>query len=410
MVLRSPGTNKRLLRTETQFVRWLQTRMPRGTRGLKLGIGDDAAVVRPSAGCDLVLKSDMSIEDVHFSLALHPAASVGHRALARPLSDIAAMGGIPKFVLVSLALSDRTKTSWIKGFYNGLSATARRFGVSLVGGDTARARGHVYIDVIAIGEVLHGRAVARSGARPGDQIYVSGRLGVSALGLHLLKSRLSDSARSSHGGRLSHREKKSPASLETGGTGIELQSSGAARAVQHHLYPEPRCALGRFLADHRLASAMIDISDGLSTDLNHLCTSSGTGAYVWANLIPGPEMRTAAGRGPTQPIPQADPSTGNTNTAIFPADSLELALHGGEDYELLFTVRKRKLSQVPGDFEGLPLHRIGEIHRSKDVRLVYPDGRRLTLHPGGYDHFRRDHGSQDKGEAGSKRLTNVQNH
>src|SRR5207245_10064512 len=129
------------------------------------------------------------------------------------------------------------------------------------------------------------------------------------------------------------------------------------------------CTPGFVLAEYCLASAMIDISDGLSTDLNLLCTSSCTGANVWANLIPGPEMRTAAGRGPTQPIPQADLSTGNTDAAIFPADSLELALHGGEDYELLFTVRKRKVSQVPGDFEGLPLHRIGEIHRSKGVRV-----------------------------------------
>jgi thiamine-monophosphate kinase len=395
MVSKSPPTTERLFRTETQFVRWLQTRMPSKTPGLKLGIGDDAAVVRPSAGYDLVLKSDMSIEDVHFSLALHPAAAVGHRALARPLSDIAAMGGTPKFVLVSLALSSRTKSSWIEGFYSGLSATARRFGISLVGGDTARAQGHVYIDVIAIGEVLHGRAVPRSGARPGDQIYVSGRLGVSALGLHLLKSRHSDSARlshrdrSSHHDRLCHHEKKSPASLGTSGTGIASQSGAAARAVQHHLYPEPRCALGRFLADHRLASAMIDISDGLSTDLNHLCASSGAGARVWANLIPGPEMRTAAGRGLTQRSPQADPSTGNADAAVLPASSLELALHGGEDYELLFTVPKGKLSQITRDFEGLPLNRIGEMHRSKEVRLIYPDGQQLTLHPAGYDHFRR---------------------
>src|SRR5207249_2305727 len=157
--------------------------------GLKLGIGDDAAVVQPAAGHDLILKSDMSIEDVHFRLSLHPAKSVGHRALARALSDVAAMGGTPKYVLVSLALSSRVDRSWIEGFYGGLSRIAGRFGVILVGGDTARNAGRVYIDVIVIGEVIRGRAIPRSGARPGDQIYVSGSLGMSALGLNLIRSK-----------------------------------------------------------------------------------------------------------------------------------------------------------------------------------------------------------------------------
>ena len=137
--------------------------------------------------------------------------------------------------------------------------------------------------------------------------------------------------------------------------------------MRAHLYPEPRCALGRYLSRKRLASALIDVSDGLSTDLAHLCESSGVGARVWADLIPGPEFPT--GRGPR------------------PADSLDLALHGGEDYELLFTVPPGKTGEVPVRFRDLPLNRIGEICRSKGVALVRPDGAVMSLGPGGYDHF-----------------------
>jgi len=386
---RSPSKASRLFRTEAEFVRLLQTKTPSRARGLKLGIGDDAAVVRPSPGHDLILKSDMSIEDVHFSLTLHPAASVGQRALARSLSDIAAMGGTPKYVLVSLALSTCTESSWIRGFYDGLSAMARRLGVTVVGGDTARNPGRVYIDVVAAGEVRRGRAIPRSGARPGDQIYVSGSLGASALGLHLLKSKLSVFA--------PHGRKKGTLALPTHRREPSSRSSAAARALQRHLYPEPRCALGRLLADHRLASAMIDISDGLSTDLDHLCTASGAGARIWATLIPREKAQTTSWDRPKQASRQAHqrsdkPEAFIAPEIIAPESSLELALHGGEDYELLFTVPKRKVSRLPRDFQGLRLHRIGEIVRSNDVRLVYRDGRELPLPPKGYDHFRSDKG------------------
>ena len=325
-----------MFRTETEFVSWLRAQVPSGARGLELGIGDDGAIVEVRRGHKLVLKADMSIEGVHFTQRVHPPRSVGHRALARSLSDVAAMGGTPKFALTSLAISKAATRAWLRELYAGILALAKRFAVVLVGGDTAVVAGKTMLDVMVAGEVERGMELRRSGASPGDQIYVSGRLGLSALGLRLLES----------------------------GRRPSLQDSGAIRA---HLYPEPRCALGRYLSRKRLASALIDISDGLSTDLAHLCESSGVGARVWADLIPGPEFPT--GRGPR------------------PADSLDLALHGGEDYELLFTVPPGKAGEVPVRLRGLPLNRIGEICRSKGVALVRPDGAVMSLGPGGYDHF-----------------------
>ena len=325
-----------MFRTEAEFVSWLRARVPGSARGLGLGIGDDGAIVEVRRGHKLVLEADMSIEGVHFTRRVHPPRSVGHRALARSLSDVAAMGGTPRFALISLAISKAATRAWLRELYAGILALAKRFAVILVGGDTAVVAGKTMLDVMVAGEVERGMELRRSGARPGDQIYVSGRLGLSALGLRLLESR----------------ERPSP------------QDSGAIRS---HLYPEPRCALGLYLSRQRLASALIDISDGLSTDLGHLCESSGVGARVWADLIPGPEFPT--GRGPR------------------PADSLSLALHGGEDYELLFTVPPGKTGQVPVRFRDLPLHRIGEIRRSKGMALVRPDGTVTRLWPGGYDHF-----------------------
>ncbi|PYV26034.1 MAG: thiamine-phosphate kinase [Acidobacteria bacterium] len=321
-------------RAETEFVGWLRARVSSTVPRLKLGIGDDAAIVEVTQGRELVLKADMSIEGVHFTRRLHPARSVGHRALVRSLSDVAAMGGAPKFALVSLVISKATTRAWLREFYDGMLALAERFGTTLVGGDTAVAAGKTLIDVMIVGEAERGRALRRSGARPDDRIYVSGRLGLSALGLRLLRS----------GGGRAHQA-----------------------AIRAHLYPEPRCALGRYLSRKRLASAAIDVSDGLSTDLAHLCEASGLGACVWSDRLPTPELASAL-----------QPSA---------SDSLDLALNGGEDYELLFTVPPGKAAQVPARLQGLPLSWIGQIRRSKGVVLVRPDGKRSTLRPAGYNHF-----------------------
>jgi thiamine-monophosphate kinase len=248
------------------------------------------------------------------------------------------MGGVPRYVLVSLAISKEVKRDWVSGFYRGMLALGRRFDVRLVGGDTALVPGRTFIDVLVAGEVPRGKALRRSGARTGDQIFVSGRLGLSALGLRLLQSKRG---------------------------GSRLPAKAVAReAVYAHLYPEPQCALGRFLSERRMASALMDLSDGLSTDLSRLCAASGVGARLWAAKIPGPNLPEAA-------------------------DSLQLALHGGEDYQLLFTVPPRKASRLPLKFQGRPLYHVGEIEASKAIKLAMPEGNVQTLEPAGWDCFRR---------------------
>jgi len=354
-----------MFRTENEFVGWLQallasrkmgrTGPTRRQGGVKLGIGDDAALVAVRTGFELILTTDMSIEDVHFTRGLHPARAVGHRSLARSLSDVAAMGGVPRYALVSLAITEEAGRAWISGFYAGLQALARRFGVRLVGGDTAVVPGRTFIDVLVAGEVPRGKALRRSGASAGDLIFVSGPPGLSALGLRLVQSGRRGSSKASHVGQ--------PLLAVSPKAQARVPVLLARKAVQAHLYPEPRCALGRFLSSRGLASALIDLSDGLSTDLDRLLTASGVGARVWAAKIPGPALAEAA-------------------------DSLQLALNGGEDYQLLFTVPQRAMSRLPSRFQGQPLYQIGEIEAPRGVRLVTPEGKVQTLVPGGWDHFR----------------------
>jgi thiamine-monophosphate kinase len=341
-----------LFRSEGEFVSWLRRRVTRPGRGLRLGIGDDAALVRVGAGQELILTSDLSIEGVHFRRELHPPRSVGHRALARSLSDIAAMGGRPRFALISLAISARVANSWVKAFYLGMLRLARRFGVAIIGGDTAVVPDRITVDVVVVGEVPRGQALRRSGARPGDQIFVSGRLGLSELGLRLLES------------------------------GSVRRSAWVKAALQAHLWPQPQCALGRFLAARHLATAMMDISDGLSIDLARLCQASGVGARILeTRLAQTLHFRSAKSPLFTHSRPQG--------TASAPAalDPFDLALHGGEDYQLLFTVRARKASAIPSHYRGVPLQRIGEIQKGKRLYLVSASGGEGPLPPAGYDHF-----------------------
>ena len=281
-------------------------------RGMVLGIGDDCAIYRPRAATeDLLFTTDLLIEDVHFRHATHPPEAVGHKALARGLSDVAAMGGEPRFCLVSLAAGAAAGREWIERFYDGLLRLARRTGTPPAGGDLARAT-KTACDIVVCGAVPRGRALRRDGARAGDAIYVSGRLGGSALGLE----------------------------------------RGTGRAWARHLRPEPRLRLGAFLRQRLAASAAMDLSDGLSIDLRRMALASGLEAAI--ELPPR-----------------------------FPGASAEQALHGGEDYELLFTVRPRV--RVPPLHEKAPLTRIGVMRRGS-AGAVYLAGRRLPAL--GYDHFR----------------------
>src|SRR5207248_3437210 len=228
-----------------------QSRLPKNGR-VVTGIGDDCAVLRLPAGHDLLTTTDFSLENVHFRRAWHPAESVGHRCLARGLSDIAAMGGEPIAAFLSLALPVKLPQAWVDGFTKGLLKLAREFGVVLAGGDTAQSPAGILADIIVLGSVPKNQAVLRSGARPGDRIYVTGSLGGSAAALDLLFSK---------------------------------RKELAPKQFPKHFFPQPRIQQGQFLRSKNIASTMIDISDGLSTDLNHICEESGVGAELWAEAI-----------------------------------------------------------------------------------------------------------------------------
>src|SRR5579864_5229879 len=294
------------------------------------GIGDDCAVLRLGPRQDTLVTTDFSLEDVHFRREWHSPELVGRRCLVRGLSDIAAMGGEPVAVFLSLALPLDVPQSWVTRFARGLIGLAEKFGATLAGGDTAGSPDGILADIIVIGSVPKGKSVLRSGARPGDGIFVSGELGGSAAAVLNMQS--------------NPKKKLNP------------------RDYRRHFFPEPRIELGRILREKRLVSAMIDTSDGLSTDLAHLCDESGVGAVLDAAVIP----RSSVGR----PARDVD---------------LDLALHGGEDYELLFTSPPGK--RVPSTIAGVPLTRIGQITRTPKMLLRDTNGIEHRLKPRGWEHF-----------------------
>lgn len=300
------------------------------------GIGDDCAVLRMSRHSgkpvDMLITTDFSLEGVHFRRDWHSPESIGHRCLARGLSDIAAMGGEPVAAFLSLALPRNVSPSWVNGFTDGLVSLAEKYAVTLAGGDTAESLDGVLADIIVVGAVPKGKAVLRTGARPGDRIYVSGELGGSAAAVWKM------------------RKDKKP---------IRKPNS---REFHRHFFPDPRIALGRVLRQRGLISAMIDTSDGLSTDLVHICEESGVGAEIQEELIP----RASVGR----PLKAVD---------------LDLALHGGEDYELLFTAPESK--KMPSRIVGTAITLIGHITPGRKIFLKQSNKAKSELKAGGWEHF-----------------------
>lgn len=305
--------------------------MGRRNRNILKGIGDDCAVLRLPAGRESLVTTDFTLEGVHFRRDWHPPESVGYRCLARGLSDIAAMGGAPVAVFLSLALPRNLPQSWVDRFLNGMVSLAKKQGATIAGGDTAESPEGILADIIVVGTVPAGKAILRSGAKPEDRIYVSGELGGSAAAVAKM--------------RADPREKLNP------------------RYYPRHFYPEPRVELGRFLRERKLATAMIDISDGLSTDLTHICEESGVGADIDSSAIP----------------------LAHVGKVAHEVD-LDLALHGGEDYELLFTVPSRK--RVPNRIAGVTITQIGVITRSRRIFLSSAGGVGYELRPRGWEHFR----------------------
>lgn len=315
---------------------------PSGTSpsSLALGMGDDAALWRPNRATETILTCDWFLEGTHFLRAKHPPDSVGWKCLARAVSDVAAMGGTPQCFLLSLALPHELGGRWLDEFLRGLRRASVKLGCRLAGGDTTRST-RVLISVTVIGEVKSGKAVLRSGARPGDLIFTSGRLGEAELGLRLLRN--------------SQKQ-------------LNLKNLLLKNRLKKQLYPEPRVALGRWLAQNRLASAMMDLSDGLSTDLPRLCSANRVGARIFAARVPSVQ-------------PESVPKN-------LRADLRKLALHGGEDYELLFTASPKEVTRIPRVFGGVPITAIGEITRSRDILLVDENGRERPLPNQGWDPFR----------------------
>ncbi len=308
----------------------------RAGRSVSLGIGDDAALFRPKPGHETILTCDWFLEGTHFLRLKHPPEAVGWKCLARAMSDVAAMGASPRCFLLSLALPETHTGHWLERFLRGLRRAAREFQCALAGGDTTR-RNEIFINVTVVGEVRSGLAVPRSGARKGDLLYVSGKLGEAELGLQSLL----------HGESLASR--KNP-------------------LLKKHLYPEPRLELGRWLAEKKIATAMIDLSDGLSSDLSRLCAASAVGALLEKSKIPKVQ------------IPKVALKHGH--------DPLQLALHGGDDYELLFTVRAQKAKLLPKIFKRVGLTAIGRITRDRKLLLLEEDGHVRQLVPHGWDPFR----------------------
>jgi thiamine-monophosphate kinase len=350
---------------------------------VRLGIGDDCAILRPPRGHEVLVTTDFSLEGRHFRRDWHTPESVGHRCLARGLSDLAAMGAVPLAAFLSLALprevmSTASGRRWVKGFFAGLRRLAEQCNVPLAGGDTAQAPGEfVLADIVLVGSAPVGRALRRSSAHAGDLLYVTGALGGAAAELEAIQ-RSHDGQSSQNTGpilRSSMRNTGSPilrSSIANGGWPI-LRSSiakgglpSSTPATQPHTFPEPRIAVGLSLLRRRLATAAIDLSDGLSTDLTHLCKESGLAA----------EIDTAAL--PIHPLAALDSN-----------HALQLALSGGEDYELLFAAPANV--QVPRRIAGVPITQIGRLLRPRPaaatITLISPDGRRKPLTPSGWEHF-----------------------
>ncbi len=309
-----------------------------------VGIGDDAAVLQPSAHRQLVVTTDMQLESVHFKLSYATPYDIGWKAMAVNLSDIAAMGGVPRYAVISLALRPDLELRWIEDLYRGLREVGAEFGVTIVGGNLAKSPGPMVVDVTALGEVEAAGIVRRTGAKTGDRLLVTGALGASAAGRHVLER----------------------------GVAGPYEVLAAA-----HLRPHPRVHEGRVAAHAGWATAMIDLSDGLATDLWRLCETNNLGVRV---------------DGASLPI-----SASTRDVAVrIGVDVFNLAVYGGEDYELLIAAsptRAGALATRLRDEVGTPATMIGEFVDLNQGRHIEYQGKRIVLEPRGWDHFSRADGS-----------------
>jgi thiamine-monophosphate kinase len=335
------------MRSEFDFINTLHQRVASSSESIVAGIGDDAAVFRSSSGKETVVSTDLLVEDIDFRRTTTPPYLLGHKALAVSLSDIAAMGARPLWSLISIGVpEDVWQTDFVDRLYDGWLDLANRYGVQLIGGDTSRTNEHIVIDSIVIGECSAGKSVKRTGASPGDQIFVTGSLGAAAAGLRLIE-------------RGAHLAEQNLA---------DEDSQKLDHVLLRQLRPEPRVGWGLVLGEERLATGMIDLSDGLSSDINHLCAAGNVGALIDASLLPIDErVVELCGRRALDP--------------------LQLALHGGEDFELLFTVKPENVARLPRRVDGVEIKRIGTIQSASEGVMISEGSRSWELAPGGWKHF-----------------------
>lgn len=331
---------------ELSLIEQIRRHFPVTSKAVTLGIGDDCAILRPPAGCEVLVTTDFTLEGRHFQRDLHPPESVGHRCIARGLSDLAAMGATPLAAFLSIALppsmlARSAGRQWLERFFNGFRALAEMHRVPLAGGDTAESpggtKGLILADIVLVGSAPKGEALRRSGGSAGDALYVTGQLGGAAAELSTMLKR-----------------NRRILKVET--------TEGHPQ-----LFPEPRLDVGESLLRRELATACLDISDGLSTDLAHLCRASGVCAEVEQKALPVHPLARKLGA----------------------KDALQAALHGGEDYELLFAAPASVL--MPTSLAGVPISRIGSLKKRRSGRpmmsLLASDGSRVELNPCGWEHF-----------------------
>ena len=325
------------------------------------GIGDDASVIREAANRDLIVTTDLLVEGIDFVRQATPPRLLGHKALAVSLSDIAAMGSRPYWSFLSFGMPvDAWRASFRDDFVSGYFSLAERFGVTLSGGDISETKDGIVIDSIVLGEVASGAAVLRSGAKPGDQIFVTGNLGGAAAGLKLIEM----------GARVSESRNVGIATgpVVEGDPSKRTDDDAIQSLLLRQLRPDPRVGWGIVLGEEHLATAMIDISDGLSSDLYHLCGESSAGATIEAATLPlNEDVKQLCGRRALDP--------------------LALALHGGEDFELLFTVAPENVSRLPKRVDGVAITRIGEISSGPAAIRIIERGHTWDLPAAGFLHF-----------------------
>lgn len=323
---------------EFGLIAWIKRRMGNSRPEVVRGIGDDVAVVE-MGGKNLLITTDILIEGVHFERSWADPFRLGRKALAVNLSDIASMGGVPKYFLVSLGLPKQLSFPFLSRFHSGLREEAGRFQVDLIGGDTSLSR-KIIINICLLGEGEKKALLFRNGARVGDDLYVSGTLGEAALGLKILQAK-----------ELKRKPKK---------------------LIDRHLSPTPRIELGQALAQKKLASAMIDVSDGLLIDASHILEESRVGAGIWMDRIPrSREYRRWI--------------------KAFSKDPYQMALNGGEDYELLFTAPPKKRAGIASLSRSLKMDitLIGEILPEKNgFTLIGRKGEKIPIKRLGFDHFK----------------------